>query len=201
MNMMNKCAKFHKDSQSDKKVKFNLPSAIELSETAVFVYNFVQVETHFWCKWATSVVPLTNFSFEFFIEIFTADASLHFLYHGAKKSFCENDQKLKTRGSCLKSALVRFFLIANTPTWRVCCIHDPAGQVSHFSGTSSGIYCLTWSSLNLFCLKLAFKLSKGGRVVPRTIISTNLSPTADIVCIRQKTTALCLWRAREETIR
>ena len=41
MNMMNQCAKFHKDSPSDKKVKFNLPSAIELSETANFVYNFV----------------------------------------------------------------------------------------------------------------------------------------------------------------
>ena len=41
MNMMNNCAKFHKDSPSDKKVKLNLPSAIELSETAVFVYNFV----------------------------------------------------------------------------------------------------------------------------------------------------------------
>ena len=41
MNMMNKCAKFHKDSPNDKKVKLNLPSAIELSETAVFVYNFV----------------------------------------------------------------------------------------------------------------------------------------------------------------
>ena len=36
MNMMNKCAKFHKDSPSDKKVKFNLPSAIELSETYTF---------------------------------------------------------------------------------------------------------------------------------------------------------------------
>ena len=41
MNMMNKCAKFHKDIPSGKKVKFNLPRAIELSETAVFVYNFV----------------------------------------------------------------------------------------------------------------------------------------------------------------
>ena len=43
--MMNKWAKFHKDSPSDKKlspkVKFILPSAIELSKTAVFVYNFV----------------------------------------------------------------------------------------------------------------------------------------------------------------
>ena len=41
MNMINKCAKFHKDSPSDKKVKFNLPGVIELSETAAFVYNFV----------------------------------------------------------------------------------------------------------------------------------------------------------------
>ena len=42
MNMMNKWARFHKDSPSGKKVKFNLARAIELSETAVFVYNFVQ---------------------------------------------------------------------------------------------------------------------------------------------------------------
>ena len=41
MNMMNKCANFHEDSPNDKKVKFNLPSTIELSETAIFVYNFV----------------------------------------------------------------------------------------------------------------------------------------------------------------
>ena len=41
MNMMYKFANFHKDSQSDKRLKFNIPSAIELSETAVFVYNFV----------------------------------------------------------------------------------------------------------------------------------------------------------------
>ena len=36
-----KCATFHKVSPSGKKVKFNLARAIELSETAVFVYNFV----------------------------------------------------------------------------------------------------------------------------------------------------------------
>ena len=41
MNMMNKCAKFHKYSPSDKIVKINPPSALELSETAAFVYNFV----------------------------------------------------------------------------------------------------------------------------------------------------------------
>ena len=41
MNMINKFAKFHKDSPSCKKVKFNLARAIELSETAVFVYNLV----------------------------------------------------------------------------------------------------------------------------------------------------------------
>ena len=39
--MMNKCAKFHKNSPSDKKVKLNLPSTIELPEMAVIVYNFV----------------------------------------------------------------------------------------------------------------------------------------------------------------
>ena len=41
MDMMNKCARVNEDSSSNKKVKLNLPSAIELSETAVFVYNFV----------------------------------------------------------------------------------------------------------------------------------------------------------------
>ena len=41
MNLMNKCAKFHKDSPNSKKVKFNLPSVIELLEAADFVYNFV----------------------------------------------------------------------------------------------------------------------------------------------------------------
>ena len=37
MNMIHRCDKFHKDSPSDKKVKFNFPSAIQLSETAVCV--------------------------------------------------------------------------------------------------------------------------------------------------------------------
>ena len=41
MNMINKSAKFLKDSPSGKKVKFNLARAIELSEMAVFVHNFV----------------------------------------------------------------------------------------------------------------------------------------------------------------
>ena len=40
-NLIDKCGKFHGDSPSGKKVKFNLTSAIELSETADFVYNFV----------------------------------------------------------------------------------------------------------------------------------------------------------------
>ena len=32
---------YNEDSPSGKKVKFNIPSAIELSETADVVYNFV----------------------------------------------------------------------------------------------------------------------------------------------------------------
>ena len=63
MKMMNKCAKFHKDSLSGKKVKFNLPSAIELSETADF---YVQLCIETLCKRANSVAHLTNFSFQFF---------------------------------------------------------------------------------------------------------------------------------------
>ena len=169
MNKCAKCAKFHKDSPSGKKVKFNLARAIELSKTADFVYMYYpgqknrytrdiheadqqcdhvissfgststrpaalrvasspQVadrsrcrmishdrtadQSHEYlgcndffgqgstcietlckrpnaetlCKRPTSVAHLTNFSFEFFYEIFTEDASLPFLYHGAKKS-------------------------------------------------------------------------------------------------------------------
>ena len=64
MNMMNKCAKFHKDSPSGKKVKFNLARAIELSETGRFC---VQLWIETLGKRATSVAHLTNFSFEFFL--------------------------------------------------------------------------------------------------------------------------------------
>ena len=39
--MVKKFAKFHGDSISGLKVKFNLGSVIELSQTADFVYNFV----------------------------------------------------------------------------------------------------------------------------------------------------------------
>ena len=55
MNMMNKCAKFHKDSPSDKKVKLNLPRAIWIFGDGQFVYNFVwkpnaskQLRWHIW---------------------------------------------------------------------------------------------------------------------------------------------------------
>ena len=39
--MLNKCGKFHGNGLNGKKVKFILVRAIELSETADFVYNFV----------------------------------------------------------------------------------------------------------------------------------------------------------------
>ena len=82
MNVMTKCATFHKDSPSDKKVKLNLPSAVELSETADFVYNFVLN-----LKQAGSFGGTFDQLFLWiFYDIFTEDASLLFLYHGAKKS-------------------------------------------------------------------------------------------------------------------
>ena len=80
---MNKCAKFHKDSPSGKKVKFNFVRAIEAFGDGRFC---VQLCIETLCKRATSVAHLTNFSFEFVYDIFTEDASLLLLYHGAKKS-------------------------------------------------------------------------------------------------------------------
>ena len=47
MNMMNKCAKLHKDSPSGKKFKFNLPSAI----------NTIEPEAEFLSEIRPSVVP------------------------------------------------------------------------------------------------------------------------------------------------
>ena len=44
---------------------------------------------------------LTNFSFEFFYEIFTEDASQLLLYHGAKKS--KMTKNSNQGGSCLNT--------------------------------------------------------------------------------------------------
>ena len=49
---------------------------------------------------------LTNFSFEFFYDIFTEDASLLVLYHGAKKS---KMTKFSNQGGVLSVMHVRFF--------------------------------------------------------------------------------------------
>ena len=46
---------------------------------------------------------LTNFFFEFFYEIFTEDASLPILYHGAKKSKMTKNPIQGGGGSCLKN--------------------------------------------------------------------------------------------------
>ena len=51
---------------------------------------------------------LTNFSFEFFYEIFTEDASLLLLYHGAKTSkvTSTNGSKLKLQGVSKRAPFV-----------------------------------------------------------------------------------------------
>ena len=80
---MNKCAKFHKDSPSGKKVKFNLPSAIQVNFRrrpilCTILYRNLMQASNFGSTF-------DQLSFEFFYEIFTEDASLLCLYHGAKK--------------------------------------------------------------------------------------------------------------------
>ena len=93
MKMMNKCAKFHKDIPSGKKVKFNLARAIELSETAVLCTTLYR-----------NLMQASNFGGTFdqlflwiFYETFTEDASQLLLYHGAKK--VKNDQNPNSRGA------------------------------------------------------------------------------------------------------
>ena len=139
MNMMNKCAKFHKDSPSDKKVKFNLPSVIELSKTA----NLMQA---------------SNFGGTFgqlflciFYEIFTEDASLLFLYHGAKKS--KMTKSWSQRGVLLRGV------------WREHCFPAPFSWFLHETGLESlKIYFNT--SARCFSLKCQRKTSKKSKRTP-----------------------------------
>ena len=93
---MNKCAKFHKDSPSGKKVKIkiNLPSAIEFSETAHFVYNFVR-----------NLMQASNIG-SAFDQLFLWICSWNFhtrclltLSNNGEK--VKNNQKLKSRGPAL----------------------------------------------------------------------------------------------------
>ena len=52
---------------------------------------------------------LTNFSFEFFYEIFTEDAPLPFLYHGAKKS--KMTKNSNQGGPALNFKLIGYFAV------------------------------------------------------------------------------------------
>ena len=93
MNMMNKCAKFHEDSPIQ---------SPERNWTFGDGQFCVQLCIETLCKRATSVAYLTNFSFEFFYEIFTEDVSEGLLYHGAKKS--KMTKNSNQAGPALRSA-------------------------------------------------------------------------------------------------
>ena len=99
MNMMNKCAKFHNSSPSDKK-KLNSISRARLNFQRRPVCVQLCIETI--CKRATSVAHLTNFSFDFFLWNFHRRCLSTSSIPWCKK--VKNDQKLKSRGgggSCL----------------------------------------------------------------------------------------------------
>ena len=99
MNMMNKCAKFHKDSPSGKKVKFNLARAIELSETAVLC-------TTLYRNLMQAIIFGGTFD-QRFLWIFLWNFHRRCLSTRSipwcKKD--KNDQKLKSRGPALKGHL------------------------------------------------------------------------------------------------
>ena len=100
---MNKCAKFHKDSPSGKIVKFNLASAIEDSETADLITT---LDRYLLQAGNFGGTHLTNFSLEFFNEIFTHDAFLILLYHGAKESKMTKNSNQGGGGSIIQLIIV-----------------------------------------------------------------------------------------------
>ena len=93
MNLMSKCAKFHVASPSECRLKFNPARAIELSEMANFVYNFVQKTYTSEELWLRTIWP--TFPFDFFLW-FSHKMSLYFFYTIMQK--VRNDQKLKWGG-------------------------------------------------------------------------------------------------------
>ena len=72
----------------------------------------VQVCIETLCKRANLMAHLTNFFFEFFYKIFTEDASLILLYHGAKKS--KMTKNSIQGGSCLKTQFWQESTFSNT---------------------------------------------------------------------------------------
>ena len=102
MNMMNKCAKFHKDRPSDKKVKLNLPSAFELRRRPFLCTTLYR-----------NPMQVGNFGGTFdqlFLRMFLWNFHRRCLSTSSilwcKK--VKNDQKLKSRGSLSSPFL--FFL-------------------------------------------------------------------------------------------
>ena len=89
---MNKWAKFHKDSPRDKKVNFNLPSAIELSETPVLcatLYKNPKQASNFGGTFDQLFLWISFWNFH-------KKMPLYFSYNMVQN--VKNDQKLKSRG-------------------------------------------------------------------------------------------------------
>ena len=116
---------FIKIVQAIKKVKSNLPSAIELSETADFVYNFVQKpyanEQLRWHIWPT--FPLN------FLMKFSQNMPLYFFYTMVQKSQKWSKTHSKGGGGFATKPRIRFEFVWThaqcMPTFRVnaCAVH------------------------------------------------------------------------------
>ena len=95
MSMMNKCAKFHKDSPSDKKWNSFSRAQLNFRRGPIVCTTFYR-----------NLMPASNFGGTFdqlflwiFSEFLTEDTSLLLLYHGAKRS--KMTIKLNSRGPSL----------------------------------------------------------------------------------------------------
>ena len=79
--MMNKCAKFHKDSKARKKLNSISRARLNFRRRPILcttLYRNLMQSSNFGGTFG-------QLSFEFSYEIFTEDVSQLFLYHGAKK--------------------------------------------------------------------------------------------------------------------
>ena len=99
-------------------------------------------------KRPTSVAHLTNFSFEFFNEIFTEDASLLFLYHGAKKSKMTKNSNQGGPALSLKKLFPNWDLGIETVLPHACMMSRAFPFLFFFGGGGSryfpASYCCTF---------------------------------------------------------
>ena len=162
MNMINKCAKFHKDSPSGKKLNSISRERLNFRRRPFLCTTLYR-----------NLMQASNFggtfdqlSFEFFYKIFTKDASLLVLYHGAKKSKMTKNSNQSLGGggggSCLKNDLSKTSIHFLSHDFQIIAITSPPHRQQQSGMCTSASF--RWCSKSLKAwwprLKAAFAFRK-----------------------------------------